>query len=78
MDAGLQAKQHDILDSIRSERDVKARRRRWQEMKVERAVEEAEILDYMNEVEEEELEPSYAVVYLTPGTDVVGISDNDS
>ena len=58
-DAGgedLQAKQQAILDSLRSESAVEARRRRGQEMKAQEAAVEAEMFAYMNEVEREKYE----------------------
>ena len=71
-DADLQAEQQAILDSLWSESAAEARRCRRQEMEAQQAAEEAEMLAYMDEVEQEEdePEPSYAAVHPAPGTDV--------
>ena len=78
-DADLQAKQQAILDSLRSELAAEARRRHRQEMEAQRAVEEAEMLAYMDEVEQEEdePEPSYPPVQPAPDTVVLYISDDE-
>ena len=55
-DGDLQAEQQAILDSLRSESAVEARRRRGQEMKAQEAAVEAEMFAYMNEVEREKYE----------------------
>ena len=48
-------------------------------MEAQRAVEEAEMLGYMDEVKqgEYEPEPSYASVHPAPRTDIMDISDDE-
>ena len=72
-DVDLQVAQQARLAFLHSELTVEASRRRSQEME---AAEEAEMLAYMDEVEQEEdePEPSYPPVQPAPGTVVVDIS----
>jgi hypothetical protein len=77
--ADLQAEQQAILDSLWSESAAETRRRRRQEMETQEAVEEAEMLAYMDEVEQEEDEPEayYPPIQPAPGTVVVDISHDE-
>ena len=80
-----QPKEEDVGDAatrictrssrLRSESAAEARRRLRQEMEV---AEEAEMLAYMDEFEqqEDELEPSYMPIQPAPGTIVMDISNN--
>ena len=77
-DGDLQAEQQAVLNSIRSESAAEERRRRRQEMETQETADEAVMLAYMDEVEQEEdePEPSYPPVQPAPGTVVLYISDD--
>ena len=65
-----------ILDSLRLESEVEAKRHRRQEAEAEHGAEVEEMIAYMDE--EEELEPSFEPIYPLLGNDVVDIPDDES